>query len=69
MQLRDRPFVARYLHVSVSQVNRLKDEIGYIRVGGSIRFFDEDIQRYLESRRNVSRHLPGRPKKKVTEAA
>jgi excisionase family DNA binding protein len=42
--------VAQIFNVSVSSVNRLMDKrkIPFFKIGGSIRFSDEDVNQYLQ---------------------
>lgn len=40
--------LARMLKLSRSKVYDLKEKIGYLKVGGSVRFTEEDVLRYLD---------------------
>lgn len=55
--------VARMLRLSRSKIYNLKDKIGWYRVGGSVRFREEDILRYLDGCR-IERN--GKRKKRTT---
>ena len=40
--------VARMCKLSPSTIRNLKEQIGYLKVGGSVRFREEDVHRYLD---------------------
>ncbi len=40
--------LARMLKLSRSKVYDLKEKIGYLKVGGSVRFTEDDVLRYLD---------------------
>ena len=60
--------VARRLKLSSQKIYDLKEEIGYHRIGGSIRFSPEAVERYLErtkmrqERGATERPTQGRPR-------
>lgn len=47
--------VAQRLSISVATVYKIKDDIGYIRIGGQIRFREETLERYLTEREKGGR--------------
>lgn len=67
MQLITVDELARMLKLSRSKIYDLKDKIGWYRVGGSVRFREEDVLRYLESCRvdgNGNPHRTAMPRLK-----
>lgn len=40
--------LARMLKLSRSKIYDLKEKIGYLKVGGSVRFTETDVLRYLD---------------------
>ena len=40
--------LSRMLKLSRSKIYDLKEKIGYLKVGGSVRFAEEDVLRYLD---------------------
>lgn len=47
--------VAVRLAVSKATVYQIKDQIGFIRIGGQIRFREENLERYLTEREKGGR--------------
>jgi hypothetical protein len=59
-RLRNKGYAARFLDVSKSSIDRFRKngDLAYILVGGQIRFTDQDLNNFIESRRGIS--LPRR---------
>lgn len=50
--------LAESLNVSRGKVYELKEEIGFVRIGGAIRFDADTVESYLASRTFGARRLP-----------
>ena len=48
MQLQTVEEVASMLRLSRSKVYELKERIGYLKIGGAVRFREDDVLRYLD---------------------
>ena len=64
MQLLTIADLSRMLRLSRSKCYDLKDKIGYLKVGGSVRFTEDDVRRYLDDcrveRNGKRRRVSGR---------
>lgn len=55
MNLLTVPEVAERLNVSRHTVYKLKGAIGYVKVGGAVRFRPEDVEAYVAGNRRLDR--------------
>lgn len=49
--------VAEKLRIRLAMVYGLKDEIGHVRIGGRVRFTQDDVDNFITGHR-VSRRIP-----------
>lgn len=52
--------VAGRLQLSTATVRRLQHKIGFCKIGGSVRFREADLERFLESKTVGPRYQPVR---------